>query len=33
LLRIGELRHARYHIAIPVRKVSPVVLDEQGNFS
>jgi Fic family protein len=33
LLRMGELRHARYHIAIPVRKVSPVVLDEQGNFS
>jgi len=33
LLRTGELRHARYHIAIPVRKVSPVVLDEEGNFS
>jgi Fic family protein len=33
LLRVGERRHARYHIAIPLRKVSPVVLDEQGNFS
>jgi Fic family protein len=32
LLRAGELRHARYHLAIPARKVSPVVLDEQGNF-
>jgi Fic family protein len=33
LLRVGERRHARYHIAIPLRKVSPVVLDEQGNLS
>jgi len=33
LLRAGERRHARYHIAIPLRKVSPVELDEQGNFS
>lgn len=33
LLRVGERRHARYHIAIPLRKVSPVVLDEKGNFS
>jgi Fic family protein len=33
LLRVGERRHARYHIAIPLRKVSPVVLDQQGNFS
>jgi Fic family protein len=33
LLRVGERRHARYHIAIPMRKVSPVVLDEHGNFS
>jgi Fic family protein len=32
LLRVGERRYARYHIAIPMRKVSPVVLDEQGNF-
>jgi Fic family protein len=33
LLRVGERRHARYHIAIPTRKISPVVLDERGNFS
>ena len=33
LLRVGERRYARYHIAIPMQKVSPVVLDEQGNFS
>jgi Fic family protein len=33
LSRVGELRHARYHVAIPVRKVPPVVLDEEGNFS
>jgi len=33
LLRVGERRHARYHIAIPLRKVSPVVLDEQGNLN
>jgi Fic family protein len=33
LRRIGERRHARYHIAIPMRKVSPVVLDEHGNFT
>jgi Fic family protein len=32
LLRVGERRYARYHIAIPMRKVSPVVLDEQGDF-
>jgi Fic family protein len=32
LLRSGERRHARYHIAIPLRKVSRVALDEQGNF-
>ena len=32
LLRIGERRHARYHIAIPVSKVSPVKLDEHGNL-
>ena len=32
LLRVGERRYARYHIAIPLRKVSPVVLDAQGNF-
>jgi len=33
LLRVGERRHARYHIAIAVTKVSPVVVDEHGNFS
>jgi hypothetical protein len=33
LLRVGEHRYARYRIAIPMRKVSPVVLDERGNFS
>src|SRR5258708_5420678 len=33
LLRAGERRHARYHVAIPARKVSPVVLDEHGNFN
>ena len=33
LFRVSERRHARYHIAIPMRRVSPVVLDEQGNFS
>jgi Fic family protein len=32
LLREGERRHARYHLAIPIRKVSPVVVDAQGNF-
>jgi len=30
--RVGELRYARYRVAIAARKVSPVVLDEQGNF-
>ena len=33
LLRVGERRHARYHIAIPMQRVSPVILDEDGNFS
>ena len=32
LLRVGERRHARYHIAIPMQKVSPVILDEDGNL-
>jgi Fic family protein len=31
LLREGERRHARYHLATPIPKVSPVVIDEQGN--
>lgn len=33
LLRVGERRHARYHIAIAVTKTSPVIVDERGNFS
>lgn len=33
LLRVGERRHARYHIAIPLQKAPPVVLEEQGNLS
>jgi Fic family protein len=33
LLRAGERRYARYHIAVPMQMVSPVVLDERGNFS
>jgi Fic family protein len=33
LLRVGERRHARYHIAIAATKVSPVTIDEHGNFS
>jgi Fic family protein len=32
LLREGERRHARYHVAIPIPKVSPVVLNDQGSF-
>ena len=32
LFREGERRHARYHLAIPIAKVSPVVIDEQGRF-
>lgn len=31
LLRTGELRYARYELAIPKRPVRPVVLDRQGN--
>jgi Fic family protein len=30
LLRTGELRHARYHISIPLRPVAPVVLSKDG---
>jgi len=33
LLRVGERRHARYQIAIAATKVSPVIIDEHGNFS
>jgi len=32
LLRVGERRHARYHLAIAARKVSPVIIDEHGNL-
>jgi len=32
LLRAGERRHARYHVAIPMQKILPVVIDVQGNF-
>jgi hypothetical protein len=33
LVRTGDRRHARYHLAVRSRKVSAVVLDERGNFS
>lgn len=33
LVRVGERRHARYHIAIPTKKVLPVILNEHRNFS
>ncbi len=29
--RTGERRHARYHLTIPLRPVSPVTIDEAGN--
>ena len=32
LLREGERRHARYYLVVPVPKVPPVVLNEQGSF-
>ncbi len=32
LLRVGERRHARYSVAIPLRPVSPVTLDKNGGF-
>jgi Fic family protein len=32
LVRIGERRHARYEIAIPLRPVSPVAIDAHGNL-
>ena len=31
-LRTGELRHARYSVAIPLRVVLPVKLDDHGNL-
>jgi Fic family protein len=33
LLRAGERRHARYHVAVATTKVSPVVIDEDGSLS
>jgi Fic family protein len=33
LVRAGERRHARYHVAIQLRPVGPVVLDEHGGIS
>ena len=33
LVRVGERRHARYHIGIAATQVSPVIIDERGNFS
>jgi len=33
LLRSGERRHARYSVAIPLRSVVPVALDEQGGLT
>ena len=32
LVRSGEQRHTRYEIAIPLRPVPPVAIDEQGNL-
>ncbi len=32
LLRVGERRYARYHVAVPLRPVSPVALDERGEL-
>ena len=32
LVRTGELRHARYDVAIPRQPVSAVVLDQRGDF-
>ena len=32
LTRAGERRHARYFAGIPVRPISPVILDERGEF-
>jgi Fic family protein len=33
LLRVGERRHVRYHIAIAATKVSPVTIDARGNLA
>ena len=32
LTRTGERRHARYHLTIPLRPVSPVTIDQAGNI-
>jgi Fic family protein len=32
LLRTGELRHARYSVAIPLRPAGPVTIDARGNL-
>jgi Fic family protein len=31
LVRVGERRHARYSVGIPLRPVNPVIVDEHGN--
>jgi Fic family protein len=33
LIRVGESRHARYRLAIQLRPVRPVLLDENGGIS
>ncbi len=33
LTRTGERRHARYHLTIPLRPVSPVTVDKAGNVA
>jgi len=32
LVRTGERRHTRYQLAIPLRPVTPVVLNEHGDL-
>lgn len=32
LNRTGERRHARYHLSIPLRPVSPVTIDQAGHI-
>jgi len=32
LLREGERRHARYHVAVAMPKIAPVIIDAQGHF-
>ncbi len=33
LMRTGERRHARYSVAVPLRPVEPVILDDRGGFT